>query len=173
MPRGGCSTQTAGTDSYYEVMDSNPQSAISEADHRKCAASLFNYTWSLLEKSNRTSEDTDEMVRAAYASRWHWSVVGEQINFARGEWQISRCCAEAGRPEAALHHAQLYLEACIRHEFSAFDLAFAHEGMARALSANDNHEEAKTHAIEALNIGAHIESEKDRAWLEENLQSFL
>jgi len=151
-------------------MKKNPQQAIDAAAHRACAVSLFNYTWTLLDNAARTAEDSDEMIRAAYASRWHWGVVGEPINFARGEWQISRCCAEAGRPEAALHHATLYLDACERDDYGPFDLAFAHEGMARALRSAGRGDEAATHVERAREIGASIESDDDRGWLEQNLE---
>jgi len=149
----------------------DPQSAIDAAAHRACAVSLFNYTWTFLDKEDRSEADADEMIRAAYASRWHWGVVGDPINFARGEWQISRCCAEAGRPEAALHHARLYLDACEKDAYGPFDLAFAHEGLARALRAAGRDDEARTHVERARDIGAGIESDDDRDWLEQNLQA--
>ena len=40
--------------------------------HRKFAVELFNLTWSLLDKKDRTREDDERMVHAAYASRFHW-----------------------------------------------------------------------------------------------------
>ena len=150
-------------------MNADSTTAIDSAAHRDCAVSLFNYTWTLLNKIDRTSEESNEMVRSAYASRWHWGVVGEPINFARGEWQISRCCAEAGQAEAALHHAQLYFDACTRDDYGPFDLAFAHEGMARALRIADRKDEASSHIEKARLIGAGIKKDEDRAWLEDNL----
>ncbi|MDP6987496.1 MAG: hypothetical protein QGG74_05575 [Phycisphaerales bacterium] len=150
-------------------MTADPFAAIDAAGHRASAVSLFNYTWTLLDKNDRTREESDEMVRAAYASRWHWGVVGEPINFARGEWQVSRCCAEAGMSEAALHHAGLYLAACERDDYGPFDLAFAHEGMARALHAAGRGEDCTIHIEKARQIGAGIEKDEERAWLEENL----
>ena len=42
------------------------------------------------------------MLHAAHASRFHWGEVGEPVNFARGEWQISRVYAVLGRPEPAI-----------------------------------------------------------------------
>ena len=108
-------------------------------------------------------------VRAAYASRWHWGVVGGRINFARGEWKVSRCCAEAGRSQAAIHHANLYMEACKAEDFGPFDLAFAHGGLARAFRVADRQEEAAQHTEAAREVGKDIESDQDRAWLFENL----
>jgi hypothetical protein len=151
-------------------MNADPTAAIDSDEHRACAVSLFNYTWTLLNNANRTAAEDDEMIRAAYASRWHWGVVGTPINLARGEWQISRCCAEAGRAEAALHHAHLYLAACEADQYGRFDLAFAHEGLARALRAAGRPDEAAKHTAEARRIGEAIESDEDRDWLHANLQ---
>ena len=39
--------------------------------HRTFATSLFNLTWDLLDKADRTPEDDDRMVYAAHASRFH------------------------------------------------------------------------------------------------------
>ena len=57
--------------------------------HRKMAAELFNSTWDLIAKKNRTKDEDDQMIHMAYASRYHWSVVGGPKEAAIGEWQIS------------------------------------------------------------------------------------
>jgi hypothetical protein len=40
------------------------------------AVDLYNSTWTLLEKPDRTPAETDEMIHRAHASRWHWARVG-------------------------------------------------------------------------------------------------
>ena len=118
---------------------------------RTLAASLFNRTWDLLELDSRTTEQDEEMVHAAHASRHHWGQVGEPINLARGDWQIARVYAELGRGEPALHHARRYLECCEADEHGPFDLAFAHEGMARArlVSGDGDLDELSTQLLNA------------------------
>ena len=37
---------------------------------------IFNQTWTLMEKPDRTREDDDEMLHAAHASRYHWARSG-------------------------------------------------------------------------------------------------
>ncbi len=69
---------------------------LDHATRRALAVGLFNYTWTLLENPNRTPEQDDEMLHAAHASRYHWGEVGEQVNLARGEWQVSRVYAVLG-----------------------------------------------------------------------------
>src|SRR4051812_28011006 len=39
---------------------------------RQLGVDLFNHTWTLLEKENRTPDEDDEMVHAAHASAYHW-----------------------------------------------------------------------------------------------------
>lgn len=67
-------------------------------DERKLAASLFNHVWDLMEKKNRTIEENDRMIHAAHASRYHWGNVGEPVNLARGEWQVSRVYSTQADP---------------------------------------------------------------------------
>jgi len=55
-------------------------------DHRQLAVDLFNHTWELLDKSERTQAEADEMIHAAHASRYHWGLAGTAVNLARGEW---------------------------------------------------------------------------------------
>jgi hypothetical protein len=99
---------------------------------RKLAVELFNHVWTLLDKADRSPRETELMIHAAHASRYLWEEAGEPVNHARGEWQVSRVYAVTGRAEPALHHARLCLEICEEHGIGDFDLAFAHEALARA-----------------------------------------
>jgi hypothetical protein len=42
--------------------------------HRHFGAALFNHTWSLLDKPERSREEADETLHAAHASRYRWGV---------------------------------------------------------------------------------------------------
>jgi len=48
------------------------ESQFSKEEHKKFAVALFNLTWSLLDKKDRTREEDDKMLNAAHASRFHW-----------------------------------------------------------------------------------------------------
>ncbi len=139
------------------------------AQHRKLGVDLFNYVWTLLEKPDRTKEEDEEMVHAAHASRWHWSVVGAPLNFARGEWQISRVYAVLGRGEPALVHALRCLEICQEHTMGDFALAYAFEALARAWSVLGSAEEARRYLDLAREAGARIEEADDRELLLKDL----
>ena len=88
------------------IMPATTPTTIDAATHRQLAVDLFNSVWRLLERTDRTAAEDDEMLHAAHASRHHWGEVGERVNLARGEWQCSRVYAVLGRAEPAMWHAQ-------------------------------------------------------------------
>ncbi len=128
---------------------------LDSATRRKLAADLFNHTWTLLEKPDRTPAEDDEMIHSAHASRYHWGEVGvgEPVNLARGEWQCSRVYAVLGRAEPALWHARRCVAINEAGGHADWDIASAYEAMARAyLAAGDLAEMAawKARATAAL-----------------------
>lgn len=139
--------------------------------HRQFAADLFNRVWDLMEKEDRTESDALEMIHAAHASRYHWGAVETPIHFARGEWQISRVYSILGFGESALRHAEYCLNWCQREDLGAFDLAFAHEALARAFRVLDDIEKVNHHVAEAQKIAEDIDDEENRQWLAENLNT--
>jgi hypothetical protein len=115
---------------------------------RKLAAELFNYTWTLIEKPDRTSEETERMLNASHASRLFWDEIGEPVNRARGEWQLARVYAVAELPTEAIRHAELCLALCEEHGIGDFDLAAAYEALARAHAvAGDRDQTARYEAL--------------------------
>ena len=108
---------------------------LDAATQRRLGVELYNSTWTLIEKPDRTPAETDEMIHRAHASRWHWARVGQSVNLARGEWLCSRVYATLGRGEPALWHARRCVE--INEALGAdarepWDLPAAYEAMARA-----------------------------------------
>jgi DNA-binding transcriptional MerR regulator len=130
---------------------------LDPATRRKLAADLFNHTWTLLERTDRTPEQVDEMIHSAHASRYHWGEVPDRqaVNLARGEWQCSRVYAVLGRAEPALWHARRCLEINEAAGNADWDIASAYEAMARAyLVAGDMDQVAtwKARAVAALDV---------------------
>jgi hypothetical protein len=104
----------------------------------------------------------DEMLHAAHASRYHWGVVGSAEHLGRGEWQCSRVYAVLGRAEPALWHARRYLALCEEHGIADWDLAFAHEAIARALKVAGDHEGARAAVARARELAADIAEDENR-----------
>ena len=130
--------------------------------HKKFATDLFNQTWRLLDKTDRTEEEDEQMVHAAHASRFHWGEVGTAVHAERGEWQISRVYSVLKRPQQALHHAQRCLAICQEHGIKDFDIAFAHEAMARAYAVAEDSAQCEMHIQLAKKAGLQIEEKEDR-----------
>jgi hypothetical protein len=95
--------------------------------------------------------------------------VGNAENLARGEWLCSRVYAVLGRAEPCLHHARRVLEICEQHGIGDWDLAFAHEAIARALSLAGDHE-AALEAVRAAR-GVVIAGDESRELLESDLST--
>jgi hypothetical protein len=140
-----------------------------DVDHRQLGADLFNHTWTLLGKRNRTKAEDDEMLDATHASAYHWSRVGASENFARAHWQISRVNAVLGRGEAAVYHAQRCLDYCLEHGIGDWDLAFAYEALARANRIAGNTAEYERNLALAREAGLAIADAEDREHLEKDL----
>lgn len=132
-------------------------------DHRQLGIDLFNHTWTFLVQDERTAEDDDAMIHAAYASRYHWSQASQEAkHHARGEWQLSRVFAVLGRGDPAVYHGERCLEWCGRGEVEDWDIAFAHEALARAYKAAGNAEAAERHKQHARELGDAIADPEDR-----------
>jgi hypothetical protein len=142
---------------------------IDPATRRTLAVDLFNHTWTLLEKPDRTPEQDDEMIHSAHASRYHWGEIGEPVNLARGEWQCSRVYAVLGRSEPALWHARRCVAIYEANGIAGWDIASGYEAMARAwLTAGDRTEVAiwKAKAQAALDL---VDDKDDREVIEGDL----
>lgn len=131
-------------------------------DHRQMAVDLFNHTWKLMDKNERTQLEDDEMIHAAHASRYHWGLAGTALNLARGEWQISRVYSVLERGEPAQYHALRSLEICQENGFGDFDLAFGFEAQARAALILGNRQAAEEYLSLARKAGEEIANQEDK-----------
>jgi hypothetical protein len=140
-------------------------------DERRLAASLFNGTWRLMEKQDRSRDDDDAMLHMAHASAHHWRQVGRAENFGRSEWQCSRVYALLHRPEPCLHHAQRALDLCRENGLGDFDRAFAYEALARGHAIAGDGEQARTYTEQALAAAEEISDDEDRELLLADLET--
>ena len=146
-----------------------PAHDLDAADHRRLGKDLYNHVWTLLETADRTAEQTDEMIHAAHASRWHWTVGGEPANRARGEWQCSRVYGVLGRGEPALWHARRCVELCEEFGLGDWDLAAAYEAMSRASLVAGDEAAARDWKDRATSALADIADPDDREPIEADL----
>jgi DNA-binding transcriptional MerR regulator len=143
--------------------------ALDPADERRIAVGLFNHVWTLMEMPVRTADQTDEMIHAAHASRYHWGVIGKPENRARGEWQVSRVYAILGRGEPAKWHAKRCLEICQENGIGDWDLAFAYEALARAARVAGDLGDRERYLAKAREAADQIKDAEDRQLVESDL----
>jgi hypothetical protein len=136
-------------------------------EHKELGIELFNATWDLIDKPNRTEAENFEMINKAHASCYHWSQGGgTALNNARGEWQLSHVYALLGMGESALVHGKYSLDICLKNNIKDFDLAFGYESMARAYKVLNNIEKMNEYKKLALDTCKNIEKDEDRNYAE-------
>jgi DNA-binding transcriptional MerR regulator len=155
-----------------ETVMGTASEALERETHRRLGIDLFNRTWTLMEKEDRTQDDDDEMLHCAHASAYHWLHGGAtDANRARSQWQCSRVHVLLGQPEGALHHAErcLAIVQGAPEAMEQFDLPGAYEALARAHELAGNVEQSR-HWLELGRLeAAKIEDEDDRLIIESDL----
>ncbi len=105
--------------------------------HRAQGVEANNATWALLGKTDRTPEESESLLRCAYAAAYHWQRTGsaKPENEARAAYMIAKALLATEQPAQALVSADHCLEVCHSHGLADFDLAYAHEARARSFLA--------------------------------------
>ena len=138
--------------------------AAAAAEARREAIAAHGECWRLLEKPDRTHEETAAMIAAALKSLKLWQEVGNPVNDQRGSWLAARAYVDAGMTEPALDFAMRTLELTTLHKgaLADFDHAFAEEVVARACALAGDGPRAALHHGEAKRLGAAISDPEDR-----------
>jgi hypothetical protein len=139
------------------------------AAHSHFGPVCFNQACELLEKSNRTPAENDDMLLTAMASLWHWSKRDdcEPRNLAAGHWQVSRVHAVLGNGiESRRYAARSAMHATNEPPFF---MAYAHEALARAGRVLNDESAMQRHLEEATRLLAQVTDPHERALLEADL----
>ena len=139
--------------------------------HRTQAIEANNSTWELLGRDELTADETDDLLGRAYTAAHHWRRAARSgpEHAARAAWLVSRAHVVAGHGEAALHHADRTTTIVADAGLADFDLAYAHEARARALSCLGRLDEATRELAAARNVP--IADPEDRAIVEGDLDA--
>lgn len=134
--------------------------------HRWFGMEFNNGIFLLLEKSDRTDEETEEMIAMAYASTLHWGKFSKCTiaNKARGENMIATALAYAGRKEAAKHHAERDYAIVMQNktEVADFDISYALMAKARSLALNGELQKSKEFYDECVKSIEEIKDPEDK-----------
>lgn len=136
--------------------------ALDPKQHERLGVELYNKAWEYLDKPNRQPLDNEMMLHCAHASCWHWLQVGTAINHARGAWILSRAYAVSGDGVAAVMFARRCLGICEENGIADFDLAYAHEAMARASSLAGDAAAFEAHLAAAKTAAQAIAQAEDK-----------
>ena len=141
--------------------------------HHYMGIELNQQTWALLEKTDRNDRDNQRMIAFAKSSLYHWqhSPNFQPVNEQRGQWLISRVYAVLKNGENAITHAEACWALTEEHNFLDFDLAYAHEALARAFAALGDTEQMNKFFILAKEAGNLISDEEDKSYFMNDLHA--
>jgi len=129
--------------------------------HHYLGIEMNQQVWKLLAQEDR---DNRRMEHFALASLYHWeqSPKFAPINAQRGHWLLARVYAVLARSDEALLHAEKCMSLTRELDLKDFDLAYAHEGLARAHASAGNTDMAEEHYQLAAEAGEAITGDKDK-----------
>ena len=135
-----------------------------KAAHRWFAIELNNQSWSLLETRPKTPRECAKLLHGAHASAHHWYEVGTVANHARAECLVANAHAAVGDGETALFHAKICVTLTESHPdvMEDWDLAFAHDAVARAFAAAGSTEPSAAARRAAREFGDRIADEAEK-----------
>ena len=129
--------------------------------HRRFAVAGNNRAWELSEQVRDAAED-QEMLSAAHASAWHWSIVGTDLNRMRATMLLAEVHSQLGFGKSALRYAEEMREYFLRVGAPDWETAFVHVVHAHAASAageTEKHRASYALAVAALEA---VSNEKEQ-----------
>ena len=142
-----------------------------EAVHQFFSAQCFNAAWDLMEKSQRTTEEDEQMLRLSLASHWHWTQRNDYTAKTQSiaHWQTARIYALLGQADNARRYAQLCLQASQNQGVAPLYLAYAYEALARAEAIARNKQEMNLYLDEAHQVANKIAESNSKQQLLDDL----
>ncbi|NQZ67686.1 MAG: hypothetical protein HRT89_06415 [Lentisphaeria bacterium] len=134
------------------------------------AISAFNDCWKLIDKSEQSDLEKEEMVRLAEVSYWHWNRVEDKTdqNLSIGLWQLARVYTIAYRFNQAKNYANQCIEISERAGLNPFYLGYGYESLARAQKgAGEDFVKALEQATQHCND---VNDDESRKMLKKDLQ---
>ena len=144
-----------------------------KAAHKYFSAHCFNRAWDLIDKTDRTPEEDEEMIHLSLASQYHWSQREDATSKTAsiGFWQTSRIYALLGQVDNARRYGQLCLEASQDDGVPPFYLGFAYEALARAEAVGGNEQEMQAFLEQAQIAAEKIADQDEKKMLLDDLKT--
>jgi hypothetical protein len=146
---------------------------VDAQEQRTVAAATFNRCWELLDTAGRTGDQDRELLTSAFASRYHWSLIGDVDQLITSDWMVSRAAAALGESHLAVTFARLANDAAEGAAVPDWLVASTAEGMARAYLAAGEHEQSREWARRAVRLVGLIEDAESRDVIADQLADLL
>ena len=137
--------------------------------HKKFGPDLCMLAWELIEKKDRTPEESDTMLNAVHASAYHWSQLKGHVDdnrwkhsFAISHHQIALVYVEIGNATQALYHAHRCLEYFQKYGVGGFPDAYGYDVLARAYNLIGDVKNRNDAIRKAIDAGNRIEEKQFR-----------
>ena len=141
-----------GLKTLLETGDELPAPATTEGDvpadptgewHRAQGVECNNSIWDLVGEPASAERD-EELLRRAYASAYHWQRAARRtpVNEQRGLYMLAKVHLLVGNAELSLRYGERCMALTRELGLDDFDLAYAHEAVARGLHAVGRVDEA-------------------------------
>ncbi len=139
--------------------------------HRYFAVDCFNKAWDLIDQSERTPDEDQQMIGLGQASLWHWARREDctDRNLSVGCWQVSRIYALVGQADEARRYGQLSLDSGRRSELPPFFIGYSHEALARAEAGLENRTEMEKHLESAREEADKVSGAEEKKQLLDDL----
>lgn len=140
-----------------------------KAAHKHFAAACFNQAWGLIDKTERTPEENEQMIQLNQASLWHWTQRDDctDQNMSIGYWQTSRIYALLSQADSARRYGLLSLE--YSRESGPFYIGYAFEALARAEAVAGNDTEKNEYLVKARKLAKTITKPNEKKYLMDDL----
>jgi hypothetical protein len=102
--------------------------------HQFFSADYFNKCWDLIDKQDRTADETESMIALSYASLAHWKQRSDcsPMNLSVAYWQLSRVHSLAGMTASARSFGQKCLKISQANKLPPFYIGYAYEALTYA-----------------------------------------
>jgi hypothetical protein len=143
------------------------------AAHQYFSTDCFSKAWDLIEKTDRTPEEDEEMIRLNQASIWHWTQRDDctPTNLSVGYWQASRVYAILRQVDNARRYGQLCLDASQGEDVPPFYLGYAYEALARAEMVAGDSVATEGYRELAQEAAGKIADADEKKWLLDDLDT--
>lgn len=143
------------------------------AAHKFFAADCYNRTWELMDKSQRSPVDDEQMLLLTMASAWHWSQRADctDENRSIAYWQIARVYALLEQADNARRYGRLCLDASQGKGLPPYCLAYAYEALARAEMVAGDRVKMQDYLAEARRVAERMTDVEDKKMVLDDLAS--